>query len=114
MMKYLLKLVLPFVLLFQWTIPAIEVKRDIPINFSDITLEKCNDPKHSHPPMSQRDTPEDPEKFVNSDLNSSFTLCGFQKHFDINSKNIFEKPDKISESLYKHFPSSRGPPYLEV
>ena len=113
-MRYLLKLVLPFVLLLQWTIPAIEMKRDIQINFSDITFEKCKDPKHSHPPMSQRDTPEDPEKFVNSNLNSSFIVSSFQKYFDINAKNIFEKPETIPESLSKYFPSSRGPPYLEV
>ena len=113
-MRYLLKLVLPFVLLLQWTIPAIEMKRDIPINFSDIIFEKCNDPKHSHPPMSQRDTPEEPDKFINSDINSSFIVSIFQKYFEINAINIFEKPETIPESLSKYFPSSRGPPYLEV
>ena len=111
---YFLKLGLLFVLLIQWTMPTIEKGRNISINFSDITFEKCNDPEHSHPPISQRDTPEDPEKFVNSNLNSSFIVSSFQKYFDINAKNIFEKPETIPESLSKYFPSSRGPPYLEV
>ncbi len=62
--KYLLKLVLPFVLILQWTMPTLEKKRNIHINFSDIIIEKCNDPEHSHPPLSQRETPEDPEKLI--------------------------------------------------
>ena len=57
--KYLLKLVLPFVLILQWTMPTLEKKRNIHINFSDIIIEKCNDPEHSHPPLSQKETPED-------------------------------------------------------
>ena len=56
-------------------------------NFSDISFEKCNDPKHSHPPMSQRDTSEDPEKIINSDLNSSFLVSSFQKYFDMKECN---------------------------
>ena len=113
-MKYFLKFTLSFVLLFEWIIVPMENKRDTPINFSDISFEKCNDPKHSHPPMSQRDTSEDPEKIINSDLNSSFLVSGFQKYFDIKAKNFFEKPESIPESLFKHFPPSRSPPYLEV
>ena len=111
--KYFLKLVLPFVLLFQWTMPTIEKKRNN-INFADITYEKCNDLEHSHPPLSQRETSKDPEKFVNSDLNNSFFVNGYQKYFDILAENIFEKPETSLELLFKHFPPARSPPYLEV
>ena len=112
--KYFLKLVLPFVLLFQWTMPNIEKKRNFNTNFSDITFEKCNDPEHSHPPLSQRGTSEDLEKLVNSDLNNSFLVFGYQNYFDISFKVIFDKPEKFPEFLFTHFPPSRGPPYFEV
>ena len=112
--KYFLKLVLPFVLLFQWTMPIIEEKRNININFADITYEKCNDPEHSHPPLSERETSEDLEKLVNSDLNNSFFINSYQKYFEIFVKNIFEKPERFPEFLCKHFPPARSPPYIEV
>ena len=112
--KSFLKLVLTFVLLFQWTMPIIERKGNININFSDLTIEKCNNPKHSHPPLSERDTSEDLEKLVNSDLNNSFLVFGYQNYFDISFKVIFDKPEKFPEFLFTHFPPARGPPYLEV
>ena len=112
--KYFLKLELPFVLLFQWTMLTIEEKRNIYINFSDITFEKCNDPEHSHPPLSQRETSEDLEKLVNSYLDSSFIVSGYQNYFDISVEKIFEKPERSPEFLFKHFPPARSPPYLEV
>ena len=112
--KYFLKLVLPFVLLFQWTMPNIEKKRNFNINFSDITFEKCNDPEHSHPPLSQRETSEDLEKLVNSDLNNSFFVNSYQKYLDISVEKIFEKPERSPEFLFKYFPPARSPPYLEV
>ena len=112
--KYFLKLVLPFVLLFQWTMPNIEKKRNFNTNFSDITFEKCNDPEHSHPPLSERDTSEDQEKLVNSHLDNSFLVFGCQNYSDIFFKVIFEKPEIFPEFLFTHFPPSRGPPYFEV
>ena len=112
--KYFLKLGLPFVLLFQWTMPTIEKKRNFNINFSDITFEKCNDPEHSHPPLSQRETSEDLEKLVNSDLNNPFFINSHQKYFDISVEKIFEKPERFPEFLFKHFPPARSPPYIEV
>ena len=111
--KYFLKLVLPFVLLFQWTMPTIEKKRNN-INFADITYEKCNDLEHSHPPLSERETSEDLEKLVNSDLNNFFIVFGYQNYFDISDEIIFEKPERFPEFLFKHFPPARSPPYLEV
>ena len=112
--KYFLKLVLPFVLLFQWTMPTIEKKRNIKINFADITYEKCNDPEHSHPPLSERETSEDLEKLVNSDLNNSFIVFGYQNYFDFSAENFFEKPKTSPELLFKHFSPARSPPYIEV
>ena len=112
--KYILNLMLPFVLLFQWTMPAMGKKKEILINFSDITFKKCNNPEHSHPPLSQRETPEDQEKLVNSDLNSFFVVNSFQKYFDISVKIIIEKPENTWKKLFKYLPPVRGPPYLEV
>ena len=94
--------------------PTIEKKRNSNINFSDITFEKCNDPEHSHPPLSERDTSEDQEKLVNSDLNNSLIVNEDQKYFDISVEIIFEKHERFPEFLFKHFPPARSPPYLEV
>jgi hypothetical protein len=94
--------------------PIIEKKWDININFSDLTIEKCNDPEHSHPPLSERDTSEDQEKLVNSHLDNSFLVFGCQNYSDISFKVIFDIPEKFPEYLFIHFPPSRGPPYFEV
>ena len=112
--KYFFNFVLPFAILFQWALPTIENQIYINTNFGDSIYDKCNDPEHSHPPLSQRETSEDPEKFVNSDLNNSFIVFGYQNYFDISFKIIFEKPEKFPEFLFKHFPPARSPPYLEV
>ena len=112
--KYFLKLVLPFVLFIQWTMPAMEIKSNIVINFSDITFVKCNDPEHSHPPLSQRDRAETPEKLVNTELNSSFVFNGSQKYFEIAFEVISIEPETLPKFLLKHFTPSRGPPFFEV
>ncbi len=113
--KYFFNFVLPFAILFQLALPKIENQiLYINTNFSDITFEKCNKPEHSHPPLSQRKTSEDLEKLVNSDLNISFFVNGYQKYFDISVEKIFEKPETFLELLFKHFPPARSPPYLEV
>ena len=91
-----------------------EKKSNIVINFSDITFEKCNDPEHSHPPLSQRDRAETPEKLVNTELNSPFVFNGSQKYFGIVFEIVFEKPETLPEFLLKNFPPSRGPPFFEV
>ena len=112
--KYFWNLVFPFILLFQLTVPAVEKKREILINFSDITFVKCNDPEHSHPPLSQRERPEDPEKLVNSIISSTFIVNEIQKYFDFTVENIFGNPANSTELLFKPFPPVRGPPNIEV
>ena len=44
--KYFFNFVLPFALLFQWTLPTIEKEIYIHINFGDLIYDKCNDPEH--------------------------------------------------------------------
>ncbi len=112
--KYFFNIVLPVALLLQGTLPTIEKKENLQTNFSELIFEKCNDPEHSHPPLSQRETSEDLEKLVNSDLNNSFLVFGYQNYFDISFKVIFDKPEKFPEFFFTHFPPARGPPYLEV
>ena len=112
--KYFFNFVLLFAILFQLAVPMIDSQKNIITNFADIRFEKCNDPEHSHPPLSQRETSEDLGKLVNSDLNNPFFINSHQKYFDISFKVIFEKPEKFPEFLFTHFPPARGPPYLEV
>tara|TARA_B100001123_G_C14569675_1_gene733714 strand:- start:25 stop:345 length:321 start_codon:yes stop_codon:yes gene_type:complete len=105
---------LTLVLLFQWTLPIIDKKKKIHINFSDITFEKCNDPKHSHPPLSERDTPDVPEKLVNSDIFNPFIINAFQNYFYITAEIVFKIPEGSLELLFKHFSPARSPPFFEV
>ena len=112
--RYLFNIVLPFVLLFQGTLPTIGKQIYIQTNFGELIYDKCKDPEHSHPPLSQRETSEDLEKLVNSDLNNSLIVNEDQKYFDISVEIIFEKHERFPEFLFKHFPPARSPPYLEV
>ena len=112
--RYFFNIVLPFVLLFQWTIPTIEKKRNLQTNFGELIYDKCNDSEHSHPPLSQRETSNDPEKFVNSDLNNSILIKEPLKLFYISGKKNFEKSITSPALLLEQLPSSRAPPFIEV
>jgi len=111
---YFLKFFLSLVLLFQWTIPAMEKKKNVHINFSDITFEKCNNPDHSHPPLSQKNNAYELEILINSDINNSLITNDFQKYIYFARVTIFEKLERYPESLFRHFPPSRSPPFLGV
>jgi len=108
--KYFFNFVLLFAILFQLAVPMIDSQKNIITNFADIRFEKCNDPEHSHPPLSQRETSEDLEKLINSDLNNSLIVNEDQKYFDISVEIIFEKPEKFPEFLFEYFPPARSPP----
>ena len=112
--KYLFNFVLPFALLFQWTLPTIENQINIHTNFGDLIYDKCKNPEHPHPPLSQRETPNDPEKFVNLDLNNSFFINNAPKFFNISGENKFKIFTPLPELLSAQFPPARGPPYFEV
>ena len=109
--KYLLKVILPLVLLFQWTMPVVVYEKNIHINFSDITFDTCNDPDHSHPPLSQKNASENTDKFVSLDINSPI-ISIFHICFDITSEVVFEKPKISIELLFKYFSPARSPPFL--
>ena len=112
--KYFLKIILAFVLLFQWTMPAMGKKKNTPINFSDVSFERCNNPDHSHPPLSQKDKPDNTEKLVNSDTNNPFIISAFQKYFDIIPEIIFKKTKSSPKLFLKFFAPARSPPFFEV
>ena len=112
--RYFLHIVLPFVLLFQGTLPTIEKQINIQTNFGELIYDKCKDPEHSHPPLSQRETSNDPEKFVNLDLNNYFFINNPPKFFKISGENKFKIFTTLPELLLTQFAPARGPPYFEV
>ena len=97
--KYFFNIVLPFVLLFQWSLPTIEKKRNIQTNFGDLIFDKCKNREHSHPPLSQREKSNEPEKFVNLDLNNSFFINKPPKFFNISGENKFKPFTPFPEFL---------------
>ena len=112
--RYLLNIILPFVLFFQGILPTIERQINIQTNFGELIYDKCNDPEHSHPPLSQGETSNDPETFVNLDLNNSFFISKTPKFFNISGENKFKTFTPLPELLSVQFPPARGPPYFEV
>ena len=112
--KYFFNIVLPFVLLFQWTLPTIEKKLYIQTNSGELIYDKCKDQEHSHPPLSQRETSNNPEKFINLDLNNSFFVNEPIKLFYISGENNYNKSTPLPELSLAQFPPARGPPYFEV
>ena len=112
--KYFFNFVLLYTLLFQWTLPTIEKQIYIHTNFGVLIYDKCNDPEHSHPPLSQRETSNDPEKFVNSDLNNSILIKELLKLFYISGEKYFKKSITSPALLLEQLPPSRAPPFFEV
>jgi len=111
--KYFFNIVLPFVLLFQGTLPTIEKQINIQTNFGELIYDKCKDPEHSHPPLTQKGTSTDPETFVNIELNYFF-INNPPKFFKISGENKFKIFTTLPELLSTQFAPARGPPYFEV
>ena len=112
--KYIFNFVLPFALLFQVTLPTIEKKIYIKTNFGELVFDKCKNQEHSHPPLSQRETSEDPDKFIFSDLIHLYFFDKQKKFYKFFVKNDFNKPTTISVLSLSYFPPSRAPPFFEV
>ena len=112
--KYCLNILIPFVLLFQWTLPKIEKKNNLQINFGELILEKCNNAEHSHPPLSEKKPEDDPVKFVNTEANNHFFVSTPPKFFNIPGENKFKKFITLPKLSLAPFPPARGPPYFEV
>ena len=112
--NYFFNFVLPVVLLFQWTLPTIENKRNLQTNFGELIYYKCKDREHSHPPLSQRETSNEPVKFVNSDSNNLTFFNKTPKFFKISGENNYKKSTPLPELSLAQFPPARGPPYFKV
>jgi len=112
--KYFFNLVLPIVLLFQWTLPTIETKRNPQTNFGELLLVKCNDPEHSHPPLSERKPANEPVKFVNLEASNLFFVSTPPKFLNVSGEDKFKKIITLPELSLTPFPPARGPPYFEV
>ena len=107
-------LFLPFVFLFQWTLPTIEKNRINRINFGDLVFVKCNNPEHSHPPLSERKSSNDVIKFVYSEGNNIFFANTPPELIYISSEKKFKILTTLSELSLANFINARGPPFFEV
>ena len=112
--RYLFNILLPFVLLFQGILPTIEKQINIQTNFGELIYDTCKDPEHSHPPLSQKETSNDPETFVNLELNNYFFINNPPKFFKISGENKIKILTTLPELLSTQFAPARGPPYFEV
>ena len=112
--KKYLSFFLPFVFLFQWTLPTIEKNRITHINFADLVFVKCNNPEHSHPPLSESESSNDFIKFFNSEGNTLFFSSTTTELIYSLGENKFKKFITLSELSLEYFINARGPPYFEV
>ena len=112
--KKILSFFLPFVFIFQWTLPTIGKKRITQINYGELVFVKCNNPEHSHPPLSKKKSLHEEIKFVNSEGNNLFFATTKPKIIYIFDENKFKKYINLSELSLVHLLKARGPPYFEV
>ena len=112
--KYFLNFLLPVALLLQGTLTTIEKKGNLQTNFSELIFEKCIDPEHSHPPLSQREASNDPEIYVDSNLNHFFLVSKKYDFLKISPENNFNKSVPLLVCSLAHFPPNRGPPLFKV
>jgi hypothetical protein len=114
--RYILVLVLLFVLLFQSTLPNLENKTYTQASFGELIYDNCEDNEHSHPPLSPRDSSNDSEKFVNLDLKNSFFIFIDEPLNDyyINGDKYFKKYIIFPKLLAEQLPPARAPPFFEV
>ena len=112
--KYFFNIVLSVALLLQGTLATIEKKEDLQTNFSDLIFEKCVDPAHSHPPLSQREESNDPEIYVDSNLNHFFLISKKSDYLKKSPENDFNKSEPLLVCSLAHFPPNRGPPLFKV
>ncbi len=112
--KYLLNFLLPVALLLQGTLTTIEKKGNLQTNFSELIFEKCIDPEHSHPPLSQREASNDPEIYVDSNLNHFFLVSKKYDFLKKSPENNFNKSEPLLVCSLAHFPPNRGPPLFKV
>ena len=112
--KYFFSFLLSFVLLFQSTLLTIENKSSLQMNFGELIIVKCNNPEHSHPPLSERKSTHELVKFVSSEANNLFFVNKTTKFFNIAGENIFKKFTPFPALLLVQLLPARGPPYFEV
>jgi len=114
MTKCFFNFVLLFALLFQGTLPTIDKKIYIKTNFGELVFDKCKNQEHSHPPLSQREVLNDPEKFVNLDLNNPFFINEPLKIPYISDEKYLEKSITSPSLFLKQLPPTRAPPFFEI
>ena len=105
---------LPFVFLFQWTLPTTEKKRNTQIHFGELILVKCNNPEHSHPPLSENKSSHEVVKFVTSEGNNLFFVSTPPKLFYTSGEKKLKKFTTFPKSSQTQFLTARGPPNFEV
>jgi len=114
--KYILVLVLLFVLFFQSTLPKLENKLYFQASLGDLIYVDCQDEEHSHPPLSPLDPSNDSEQFVNL-YSFKFLFIFIERSliaYYINGDKYFKKYKNPPKLLAEQLIPARGPPLFEV
>ena len=114
--RYILVLMLLFVLFFQSTLPNFQNKLYFQASLGDLVNVDCQDEEHSHPPLSPSDPSNDSEQFVNLDSFKSFFIF-IERHliaYYIIGDKYFKKYKNPPKLLAEQLIPARGPPLFEV
>ena len=114
--RFILVLVLLFVLLFQSTLPTFKNKAYFQASLGDLIYVDCQDEEHSHPPLSPSDQSNDSEQLVNLDSFKSFFIIIKRPiiAYSIDGDKYFKKYIISPKLLAEQLPPARGPPLFEV
>ena len=114
--KFILVLMLLFVLFFQSTLPNFQNKIYFQTSLGDLIYVDCQDEEHSPPPLSPSDQSNDSEQLVNLDSFKSFFIIIKRPiiAYSIDGDKYFKNYKKLPKLLAEQFLPARGPPLFEV
>ena len=112
--SFFLNICLAIVLLFEgkFSIPS-EIKIP-PKNFAELNFVKCNNPDHSHPPISQTKKTITIEKICESGFKFSYLFDEKRNYFEISEVSHQNSNEFLPKFLFSHSRPSRAPPFYEV
>ena len=112
--SFFLNLFLAIVLLFQGKFYIPNEIRNIPKNFANINFVKCNNPDHSHPPLSEPKKTITIEKIYESGNKLYYLFAEKYKCYEVFYVSHQNSIESIPKFLSYHYRPIRAPPFNVV
>ena len=112
--SFFFNLFLGIVLLFQGKFNIPNIIKKIPNNFANLNFVKCNNPDHSHPPLSEPKKTITIEKIFESGNKLYCLFTEKYKRFEVFDGRHQKSIESIPKFLSYHCWNIRAPPFYEV